>query len=398
MAYDVARVRGLFPSLGDGWIHLEPQAGMQIPDSVATTVSKAFRGLVSAPGGVYPAAQQSAKIVDAARSAIGDLLGSDPAGVVLGPSRGQLLGVLAEAMGPRLGLGREVVVSRLDDEANVAPWIRTADLYGARVKWIEVDIEDGQVPAWQFAQLVSPATSVMAVTLASSVIGTMIDVKAVADAVHSVGGLLVLDATNAAPYLGLDMEDLHADVVVVSAERWGGPRAAAMAFRDPALIERLRPMSLDPAARGAARLEVEPNQHAMLAGVAASVEYLAGLDEAAVGTRRQRLVRSMDALADYQQRLLYYLINSLEQLNLVRVIGRAPVRVPTVSFTVAGISGDKVVRRLADNGICALADVPSRLLSVLGVGDVGGAVTIGLGPYSTPYEVDQLVRALGSLG
>ncbi|MGU3291007.1 cysteine desulfurase-like protein [Williamsia sp. M5A3_1d] len=397
MTYDVARVRGLFPSLGDGWIHLDPQVGMQIPDSVASTVSKAFRALVSAPGGVYPAALQSRAIIDAARSAVADLVGGQPRGVVLGPSRGALLNTLAEAMNPSVWLGSTVIVSRLDDEANLAPWIRTADRFGAKVSWAEVDIENGALPPWQYRDLAGESTSVIAMTAASSTIGTVTDVRSVAAVAQSVGAMLVVDATSAAPYMPLDITELQADVLVVSAERWGGPQAAAMVFRDPGQLERLRAASLSPRAVGPERLEVDGHQHAMLAGLVASIEHLANLDEAATGTRRERLVTSMTSLSGYLQRLLAYLVNSLEQLNTVRLVGTSDPRVPTVSFTFSGVSADKVVRRLADNGICALADQPSRALDGIGAGDVGGAVTLGLGQYSTPYEVDQLVRCLGSL-
>ncbi|SIS22170.1 cysteine desulfurase-like protein [Williamsia sterculiae] len=398
MTYDVARVRGLFPSLGDGWIHLDPQAGMQIPDSVASTVSKAFRALVSAPGGVYPAARQAAAVVDAARLAVADLVGGDPRGVVLGSSRAALFNSLAEALNTAVWLGSEVVVTRLDDEANIAPWVRAADRFGARVRWAEIDIENGQLPSWQFAELVGTSTSLVSMTMASSTLGTMPDVGAVATAIHAVNGLLVVDATNAAPYMPLDITALQADAVVVSAERWGGPQTAAMVFRNPETINGLRSLSVEPGARGPERLEPEAHQRSMLAGLVASVEHLASLDEAATGTRRQRLVASMTSLSEYLQRLNRYLLNSLWQLSSVTVIGTGERRIPAVSFTVAGVSADKVVRRLADNGICALADIRSRALEAIGVPDVGGAVTIGLGPYSTPYDVDQLVRALGSLG
>lgn len=398
MAYDVARVRGLFPSLGDGWIHLDPQAGMQIPDSVATTVSKGFRSLVSQPGGIYPAALKSAGIIDAARQAVADLVGGDPRGVVLGPSRGHLLNVLAESLNTRVWLGSEVVVSRLDDEANVLPWLRAADRFGAKVRWAEVDIENGELPVWQYEGLVGRSTSVVAMPLASSTIGSLVDVATAAATVHAIDGLVVVDATSAAAYVSLDIEQLGADVLVVSADRWGGPATAALVFRDPDLLSRVRSMSLDPDAQGPARLEVDGHQHALLAGLVASIEHLAGLDEAATGTRRERLVTSMTALGEYSQRLLHYLLRSLGQLNLVNLIGSAGARIPAVSFTVSGVTADKVVRRLADNGICALADVNSRVLTGIGVNDVGGAVTIGLGPYTTPYEIDQLVRTLGSLG
>lgn len=398
MPFDVAHVRGLFPSLGDGWIHFDPQAGMQIPDSVANAVSRGFRQLVSAPGDAYPAARESADALDGARRAIGDLLAADAAGVVLGPSRAALLHAFAESIAPNTWLRGEVVVSRQDDEANIVPWLRIVDRFGARVRWAEVDVETGGLPVWQYPDLINENTEIVAVTLASGTTGAITDVNEIAPLTREVGALLVVDATNAAPYLPLDIHELAADVLVVSAERWGGPRMGAMAFREPHTIDRLRMMSMNPRATGPARLELEPHQGALLAGVVASVEHLAGLDEDGIGKRRRRLEKAMDGVYDYLQRLTFYLTTTLEQLNQVNLVGTEENRIPAVSFTVEGVSADKVVRRLADNGICALGDLPSRALNRMGVDDFGGAVTIGLAPYSTPYEVDHLVRTLGSLG
>src|SRR5208283_1441759 len=149
MAYDVARVRGLHPSLGDGWVHFDAPAGMLIPDSVATTVSTAFR-----------------------RSAAG------PASVVLGADRAILLASLAEASSSRAGLGYEVIVSRLDDEANIAPWLRAAHRYGAKVKWAEIDIETGELPTWQWESLIGKSTRLAAVASASATLGTVTDLRA----------------------------------------------------------------------------------------------------------------------------------------------------------------------------------------------------------------------------
>lgn len=398
MAFDVARVRGLYPALGDGWVHFDPHAGMQIPDSVATTVAKAFRGLVSRPGGVYPAAQHAAEVVASAREAVADLVNCQPAGVVLGPSSGFLISTLAASMTTRMALGKEIIVSRLDDEHNIVPWLRAADRYGAVVRWVEADIETSQLPTWQFDELVGQNTSVITLTLASSVTGIMTPLREAAEAIHRVGGILVVDATNAAPYTLLDIEAMNADIVIVSADRWGGPRYSAMAFRDPTELSRLRVMSFDAKAVGPERLEIGVHQHALLAGLTASVNHLAGLDDSAIGTRRQQLAVSLDNLFDYHQRLVAYTLQALDQLDLVRVVGSSPVRIPTFSFTVRGISADNVVRRLADNGLAALANQPSKLLDAIGISDDGGAVTIGFGPYSTPYEVDHLVRVLGSLG
>ncbi len=398
MAIDVARVRGLFPSLGDGWIHLDPQAGAQIPDSVATAVSTGFRQLVSAPGGVYAASQACTDAVDRARRAVADLLAADPAGVVLGPSRSALISGLAEAIPPTTWSRGAVVLSRQDDEPNIVPWLRAADRSGAEVRWAEVDVETGMLPVWQYRDLVDARTALVAATLASSTTGAITDVSAITAQARAAGALTVVDATCAAPYLPVDIGELGADIVIVSAERWGGPRIAAMAFRDVAMMDRLRTLSMDPRALGPARLEPEPHVGALLTGLVASIEHLAALDDEATGSRRQRLVTSLDGTYEYLHRLTFYLMTTLQHLNQVSLVGTVEDRIPAVSFTFEGVGADKVVRRLADNGICALADVPSRALARMGAGDFGGAVTVGLGPYSTPYEVDHLVRALGSLG
>lgn len=397
MTFDVAHARGLFPSLGDGWIHLDPQAGMQIPDAVASAVSTGFRSLVSAPGGVYPGSAATGDVVVAARRAVADLLSADPAGVVLGPSVAAVIGNLTDAFGSQRWWGTEVLLSKLDDEANIVPWLRRANALGARVRWAEMDIETGQLPTGQFTELISDATRIVAVTLASSTTGALTDIGEIAALAHGVGAKLIVDASSAAPYLPLNIAELGADVVVVSADRWGGPRVAAMVFADPAEIGALESLSGDDATSGPGRLEVGQHQGALLAGLVASVEHLASLDDDAIGKRRRRLVTSLDGVYEYLQRLMFYLINSLENLSPIRVIGTAENRVPVVSFTVDGVSGDKVVRRLADNGICALTSVPSRALDQAGVTDAHGAVTIGLAPYSTPYEVDHLVRTLASL-
>jgi cysteine desulfurase family protein (TIGR01976 family) len=398
MAYDVARVRGLHPSLGDGWVHFDAQAGMLLPDSVATTVSTAFRGSMSTTAGPHPSAQRSAAVLNAARQAVADLVNADPRGVVLGADRALLLSSLADASSSRVGLGYELVVTRLDDEANIAPWLRAANRYGAKVKWAEVDIETGELPTWQWESLITRSTRLVAITSGSSTLGTVTDLRAVTKLVHDVGGLVVVDHSAAAPYRLIDIEEIDADVVAVNAVSWGGPPIGALIFRDPAVIDTFGSVALNPYATGSARLEVGVHQFGLLAGVVASVEYLASLDESATGSRRERLSVSMQSAASYMNRLFDYLLMSLRSLPLVYVIGRPEVRIPVLSFAVSDVPAERVVQRLADNGVLAFSNATSRVLDVIGVNDIGGAVTVGLAHYSTNAEVDQLVRALASLG
>lgn len=398
MAYDVARVRGLHPTLGDGWVHFDASAGMLRPDSVNTTVSSAFRGSLSTAAGPHPGARRSAAILEAARQAIADLVGGDPGGVVLGPDRAILLTSLAEASSARVSLGYEAVVTRLDDEANIAPWQRAANRYGAKLKWAEVDIETGELPSWQWENLIGKSTRLVAVTSASATLGTVTDLRPVTKLTHEVGGLVVVDHSAAAPYQLIDINEIDADVVAVNAVGWGGPPIGALVFRDPAMISTFGSVSMNPDATGPARLEVGVHQFGLLAGVVASVEYLANLDESARGTRRERLVTSMDSASQYLNRLFDYLLTSLRSLPLVMLIGSPEQRIPVVSFAVQQIPAERVVQRLADNGVLALVNAGSQVLDAIGVSDIGGAVTVGLSHYSTMAEVDQLVRALASLG
>jgi cysteine desulfurase family protein (TIGR01976 family) len=398
MAYDVARVRGLHPSLGDGWVHMDAQNGMLLPDSVGRAVSTAFRGSMPTTASAHPSARRSAAVLAAARQAVADLVGADPSSVVLGADRAVLLTSLADAASVRLGLGYEVVVTRLDDEANIAPWLRAANRFGAKVKWAEVDIETGELPTWQWEGLVTRPTRLVAITSASSTLGTVTELREVTKLSHEVGGLVVVDHSAAAPYRLIDINETDADVVALNALAWGGPPIGALVFRDPSMIDAFGSVSLNPHATGAERLELGSHQFGMLAGVVASIEYLAGLDDSAQGTRRERLSVSMQSASAYLDGLFDYLLMSLRSLPTVTVIGAPEVRIPVLTFVINNVPAEHVVQRLADNGILAIANASSQVLDAIGVNDIGGAVTIGLAHYNTSAEVDQLVRALASLG
>lgn len=399
MVYDVARVRGLIPSLGDGWVHLDPQSGMQVPDAVSRSVSTGFRTTAFSHTGAHMSSQRSKALLVSARRAVADLVGADPAGVVLGSDRTLLLSTLAESLSSRLGLGTGIVLSRLDDESNVAPWLRVANRFGAHVRWAEVEIDTCDMPAWQFEELVGPTTRLVALTAASPIVGTAPDVRVAADCIHNVGGLLVVDAGGAAPYAVLDIHELGADVLAIAAPAWGGPQVGALVFRDPSFLERIPAMSLNPEAKGPERLEVGAHNFAMLAGLVTSIDYLANLSEVATGTRRQRLEMSLGSLQLYHDGLLDHALAALQRLSNVALIGQPSSRIPAISFTVSGTSAEKAAAKLAEKRIATYCGGPfgSRLLDALGVNDEGGALSIGLAPYTTRKEIDQLVNALATL-
>lgn len=404
MTFDVARVRGLVPALGDGWAHLDGPSGMQVPEQVATAVSSALRAPVSRPGGVFPASQRGGAIVEAARRAVADLVGADPKGVVLGAGPAALIERLADALGADWNLGDEIVVSRLDEPANVVPWQRAAHRAGGTLRTAEIDVETCELPSWQFDELLGERTRVVAVTAACPAIGTRTEIAAIARKVHAlphrgtgVEPLVVVDACAAAPYLPLDLETMGADVMVLSAAAWGGPCVGALVFRTPDLLDRLPAASLDASAKGPERLEVGDAPYALLAGLVASVDYLADLDDAAYGPRRDRVLTSMSSMRGHQDELTTYLVGELRMLPGVMVIGEPPRRIPAVAFTVAGRTAREVAERVAEQGICVLTDPGDHgALEVLGGAEVGGVVRVGLAHYSTRAEIDALVRAVAA--
>jgi cysteine desulfurase len=209
---------------------------------------------------------------------------------------------------------------------------------------------------------------------------------------------MVVDASAAAPFLPLDMTAMGADIIAVSASGWGGPPVGALVFADPELIDRMPSCSLDPATRGPERLELGAHPFPLLAGLVASVDYLAGLDDAASGTRRERLHASLSSAKSYQAGLLGKLISELRAIRNVMVLGDAMRRIPVLAFTIADVKAADAIVALAERGICAFADdVPSGVFAALGVSEVGGAVRVGLAHYTTAAEVDQLVDAVADL-
>ncbi|WNV75955.1 cysteine desulfurase-like protein [Geodermatophilus sp. DSM 44513] len=396
---DVARVRGLFPGLSDGLVHAEGPAGALLPEAVVHAVAQAMRVPVAGRGGVFPASARAEGLLASARTAVADLVGGVSSGVVLGPDSSRLTWTLARALARTWRPGDEVVVSRLDHDANVRPWVELAAGTGVVVHWAEVDIETGELPDWQYDQLLGPRTRLVAVTAASSAIGTRPDVAAIARRAHAAGALVYVDGTHAAAHDLLDLPTLGADFLAVAADMWCGPHVAAV-VADPGLLAELEPDRLAPVPdRVPDRFESGGYAFELLAGVAAAVEHLAALDDVATGTRRERLRASMAAVAAYEHGLFGWLDQALRAMRHVQVIGSAPRTTPTLSFTVEGMRPRQVAHELSRRGICAWdGDLYAReLFDALGANEEGGAVQLGLMHYNTAEEVGYLVDAVAAL-
>ncbi|MGY1745301.1 cysteine desulfurase-like protein [Blastococcus sp. SYSU D00695] len=396
---DVARVRGRFPGLSDGLVHAEGPMGTLLPEDVVHAITQAMRAPVAPRGGVFPASARAEGLVAGARSALADLTGGVPAGVVLGASATALTYVMAGALAHTWRPGDEIVVSRLDHDANIRPWIQAAERRGVRVRWAEVDIETGELPAWQYDELLTPRTRLVAVTAASNAIGTRPDVAAIAARAHGVGALVFVDGVHAAAHHPVDRRAMGADFLTVSAYKWCGPHVAAV-VADPDVLAGLRPDKLLPAPdRVPDRFEIGAQPLQLFAGVTAAVDHLAGLCGEASGTRRERLHRSMTAVATYEGELFGWLDQALRAMRHVQVLGAADGPTPVLSFTVDGMRPRQVTADLARRGICAWdGDRGAReLFDAIGATEAGGAVGLGLMHYNTAEEVGYVIDAVAAL-
>jgi len=399
VTFDVSCVRAAYPALSDGYAYLDGAAGTQVPSAVIEAIADAYRSGIGNAGGAFPASGRADGIVAECRRALGDLTGADPQGVILGPNMTTLTYRLAGTLSRRWGPGDEAVVSRLDHDANVRPWVQAAARSGATVRWAEVDISTTELPAAQYAGLLSERTRLVAVTAASNVVGTRPDLAAIAAAAHSVGALCFVDGVHATPHVPVDVRSLGADFYATSAYKWSGPHIGTV-VSDPALLETLQPDKLAPAPAGVpGRFERGTAAFADLAGVAAAVDHLAALDASAVGSRRERLLASMAAVEQYEGQLFTRLLDGLAAMRHVTLYGKAARRTPTAFFTVAGYPPGEVAARLADRQVNVWNgdNYAWELAGAFGLRESGGGVRAGLVHYNDQAEVDRLLAAVAEM-
>ena len=399
MTFDISRVRATYPALDDGYAYLDGAAGTQMPSAVIEAIADTYRSGIGNTGGAFPASARAAGIVAECRRALADLTGGDPRGIILGPNMTTLTYRLAATLSRQWGPGDEVVVSRLDHDANVRPWVQAAARSGATVRWAEVDVSTTELPAAQYADLLSDRTRLVAVTAASKVVGTRPDLAAITAAAHSVGALCYVDGVHATPHVPVDVPALGADFYATSAYKWSGPHIGAV-VADPALLETLHPDKLAPAPVGVpGRFEQGTAAFADLAGVVAAVEHLAGLDPAATGSRREQVLASMAAVERYEGQLFGRLLDGLASMRHVTLYGKAPRRAPTAFFTVAGYAPRHVADRLAARKINVWNgdNYAWELAGAFGLRDSGGGVRAGIVHYNDEAEVDRLLTAVAEL-
>ena len=379
MDYDVERVRASFPALGDGTAYFDGPGGSQVPRQVAEAIAATMTAGLSNRGGVTASERRAEDVVVGARAAMADLLGCDAGGVVFGRSMTQLTFDLARALAKTWEPGDEIVVTRLDHDANVRPWLRATAPLGVNVRWVDFDTETGEL---QFdAGVLSERTRLVAVTGASNLLGTRPDIAGIAAAVHGAGALLYVDGVHLTPHAPVGVRDLGALVA------------------DPTLLELVSPDKLLPSTDAVPeRFELGTLPYEILAGVTATVDFIADLAPGDADSRRGRVLESMQRVEAYEELLFERLLSGLDAIDGVRRYGRPARRTPTVLFDVEGRTGREVHEGLAARGVNAPASSFYAIEASrwMGLGDTG-AVRAGLAPYTSEDDVARLLAGVAEL-
>ncbi|MHA3702646.1 cysteine desulfurase-like protein [Jatrophihabitans sp. YIM 134969] len=399
VAHDVDRVRSWFPALAGGTAYFDGPGGSQVPEQVAAAVAGTLVAGIANRGRVTAAERLADDIVLGARRAVADLLGADAGGVVFGRSMTQLTYDLARTLAAGWSTGDEVVVTRLDHDADIRPWVQAAERVGATVRWADFDPATGELPVEAVTSLVGARTRLVAVTAASNLLGTRPDVAAIAAAAHDAGALVFVDGVHLTPHASVDVAAFGADFYACSPYKWLGPHLGVLAA-SPALLDTLHPDKLLPSSDAVPeRFELGTLPYELLAGTTAAVDVLADLDPEATGTRRERLVTSMTSLEAHEQALFDRLLDGLAAMPHVTLHGTPVHRTPTALFSVDAHSGAQVHAALAERGVNTPAGSFYALEASrhLGLGDAG-AVRAGLAPYTNADDVERLLAGVRALG
>ena len=395
LTYDIAAFRAHFPALAKGASHFDGPGGSQVPDVVADAIRDALTAGVSNRGLVTPAERYADDVVRQARSAMADLLGADPNGIVFGRSMTSLTFDLARTIAKTWRPGDEVVVSRLDHDANVRPWVLAAQAVGAVVRWAEFDAATGELPVDNVTDHLSQRTRLVAVTAASNLIGTRPDVAAIAAGVHAAGALLYVDGVHLTAHAPVDVSALGADFYACSPYKFLGPHCGVLAGRVD-LLDQLRPDKLLPSTDLVPeRFELGTLPYELLAGTTAAVDFIATLAPAPAAVRRARLVAAMTAVQEHEDGLRESIERGLAELPDVVLHSRAALRTPTLLLSFHGREASKAYEFLAMLDVYAPAGSFYALEAsrFLGLGD-GGGLRIGLAPYTDQSDVDRLLAGL----
>ena len=408
MAFDIAAVRAQFPSLsacddGRPRVYLDNPAGTQVPRQVVDRMSEYFLRSNSNSGGSFATARISDEIIEAARRGMADFVNAfAPEEIVFGPNMTSLTFQMTRALAPLIEPGDEILVTRMDHDANVTPWRLLAERTGAAIKWLDFGRDTFRYELDDLDRLLSSRTRLAAVNYASNITGTINDVAVIARCVRAVGGLTYVDAVQFAPHGIIDVQALGCDFLVCSAYKFYGPHAGILWGRRD-LLEDLKPEKLEASSNEIpSRYEIGTQSHEAIAGILGALEYYAwlGADEADASFRT-RINAGKTAMHRHEQELATRLIGGLSMLRGVRIHGLTGAnemadRVSTVSLSVEGHSPDGLAAALGDRNIFVWSghNYALEVIDRLGVSREEGVLRIGPVHYNTIEEIDIVLSAL----
>ena len=401
----VDEIRHHFPSQarkhrGHTVAYLDGPGGTQVPEFVAERMTDYLLHHNANTHWRYPTSAETDAMILDARRALADFVNGEADEIAFGANMTTLTFHLSRALGRTWGANDEIVVTELDHHANVAPWRRLEKERGVRVVAARMRVEDGTIDLDDLERKISPRTRLVAVGGASNALGTISDVRRVVAAAHAVKALAFVDAVHLAPHELVDVKRIGCDFLACSAYKFYGPHIGVLWGRH-SLIDALDVPKLDPAPSEAPEnLETGTQNHEGIVGAGAAVDYLASLSRGA-GSRRDALAATFSEL--HRRGVLLYetLWRGLSAIRGVTLYGRAPgagPRTPTVAFTVAGKTCDDVAVALAEQGLFVSHGdfYAATVIERLGVGS-DGVVRVGCSAYTTPEEIERVVRAVSEL-
>jgi cysteine desulfurase family protein (TIGR01976 family) len=407
---DLAAVRSRFPALdrrvdGRPAVFVDAPGGSQVPQAVIDAMADYLRRSNANAHGAFPTSQETDAVIDAAHRAAGDLLGADPDEVVFGPNATTLLMAISRSLGRTIGAGDEVVVTRLDHDANVRPWVLAAEDVGAEVRWVDLREDDVTLDRDGFEAALSERTRIVAFTLASNAVGTITPAAELVRAVRErTEAVVVCDGVHLAQHRRIDVREVGADLVACSPYKIFGPHLGIL-FGRRDLLSALRPYKVRPAAdRLPDAYETGTQNHEGLAGWVAAVDYLAGLAPGARSRRAALDEAFAAAIVPWEAELSRRFLEGLRDLASIRLYGiadpdRVAERTPTFAIRVADQHPAETAKALAARGVFVWDGnyYALELMERLGLEDSGGAVRIGFTHYNTPAEVDRVLEELAAL-
>jgi cysteine desulfurase family protein (TIGR01976 family) len=394
VSLDVTALRAHFPSLDSGLAFFDGPGGTQTPRPVAEAIVATMTGPLSNRGTVSVSELNAERVVAEFRAAYADLLGVPAGGIVHGRSATQLTYDFSRHLAKDWRPGDEIVVSRLDHDSNVRPWIQAAERAGVTVRWADFDTTTGEFDLESFERALSSRTRLVAVTAASNVLGTVPPLRRIADLTHDAGALLYVDGVHYAAHRLVDVTALGADLFVCSPYKFLGPHCGVLAA-DPDLLATIRPDKLVPSTDAVPeRFEFGTLPYEMLAGATAAVDFLAAIDPGDGVARRERLASSLASLHEHETALRQRAEAGLRGLgDGVTLYSGAVDRTPTLLMNFAGREARAAQVFLAGRDVLAPAGSFYAYEPFVAL-KLDAALRVGLAPYTTIEEIDRLIDGL----